>query len=89
MIPNFTGWSRFAWLPKQYHCGFEFGYNKAHDTLIFTFNYGAVSVIMLFCYIRIYMVFRNSKKRIADAQQVVTRVIKMEEFRLAVQLFVV
>ena len=90
VIPNFTGWSRFVWLPRQYHCGFDWGYNIVNDVLFFIINYGVVSAIMCFCYIRIYMVYRNSKKRVNNNKPYMRKKgIKKVELRLALQLFVV
>ena len=88
VVPNFTGWSRFAWLPRQYHCSYEWGYNKAHDVLFFVFNFLAVSCVMVFCYIRIYMVYRSSKKRAINGRNERHKGTKKVEFRLALQLFV-
>ena len=89
MIPNFTGWSRFAWLPRQYHCAFDWGYNLAHSALIFIFNFGAASIIMCFFYIRIYMAYRKSKKRMTGHWHRPKGGIRNVEIRLALQLFVV
>ena len=89
VIPNFTGWGRVAWLPRQYHCSYDWGYNRAHDVLFLIFNFGAVSVVMVFCYVRIYVVYRRSKKRVAANEGCKRQKgIKKVEFRLALQLFV-
>ena len=88
MMPNVTGWSRFKWHPRQYHCTFDWGYNMAHDVLVFALNYGIMSLIMLVCYIRIYMTYRRSKKRVASQSQGGIKGVKKEEFRLALQLLV-
>ena len=89
MVPAFTGWSRFAWQPRQYHCSYDWGYSMGHNAILFVFGVGVVSVIMCFCYIKIYMVYRNSKKRVTAGMQNTSKGFKKEEFRLALQLFVV
>ena len=82
------GASLYGCLPTQYHCGFDYGYNMVHDALIFIFNIGVVSITMFFCYIRIYMVFRQSKTRIVNEMNSHTKGVKKVEFRLALQLLV-
>ena len=86
--PIFTGWARMVWQPRQYFCAIDFRYNMAFNGIIFVFGFGAVSAVMFFCYFRIYMVYRNSRKRVAVKGANDNKGLD-KEFRLALQLFIV
>ena len=65
MVPAFTGWGRIGWHPASWSCTFDWNYNIWYNLIIVFGTQGVTSIIMLFCYSQIYIVYRNSKKRVA------------------------
>ena len=89
LTPSYLGYGRYTWQPRMYVCMLDFGYSVVYDTVLFICGFGGVSVIMGFCYIRIYMTYRSSRRRVAAGAQNPNKRLGKEEFRLALQLLVV
>ena len=88
LVPSFTGWGRIGWHPGGWLCSFDWTYNYVYNFILLFFTQGIVSIAMCFCYCKIYMVYKRSKKRVAESSHVRRRP-KREEIRLTVQLIVV
>ena len=88
LVPAFFGWGHLGWVPKSYHCTYDWTYNMIYNAIIFLFAFGLVSLIICFCYYNIYKVFRESKRRVAG-EGAKMKGINKDELRLAIQLLVV
>ena len=88
MVPALMGWRRLGWVPKSYHCTYDWAYNMIYNALVFIFAFGLISLIMCFCYYKIYKVFRDSQRRVAGEGGKGSGINK-DELRLAIQLLAV
>ena len=84
------GWGRVGYHRAGWACTYDWSYNMAYNVIIFTASQVLTSVIMVYCYFKIFWVFRQSKKRVAGANpKVKEKSAKNEEIRLAIQFLVV
>ena len=88
VVPTFTQWARLSWQPRQYVCAIDWKYNMVYSVIVAVAGFGVVSVVMFYSYIRIYLVYRQSRKRVATIGKDTDKGLE-KEFRLALQLFIV
>ena len=88
MMPVSTGWGRIGYHQAGWACIFDWSYNFVYNLLIFAATQLLTSVVMVYCYAKIYWVFRQCKKRVAGEKSK-EKGPKKEEIRLALQLLVV
>ena len=87
MVPGLTGWGRIGWHPASWGCVYDWTYNVWYNLVIFISSQGMTAVLLLFCYTKIYLTYKASKKRVgAKSDQSGP---KKEEIRLAVQFVVI
>ena len=89
LTPLFTDFGRLVWHPRQYQCIFDYSYNLYYNVILFSMGFGAVSVIICFCYLRIYTIYIQSRQRVTAGIHTDNNSKSKEEFRLALQLLVV
>ena len=88
MAPTFAGWGRIGYHRAGWACTYDWSYNLAYNLIIFSGSQVLTSAIMVYCYAKIFWVFRQSKKRVAG-EKTKEKGPKKEEIRLAIQLLVV
>ena len=91
MVPGMAGWGRLGWLPKQFHCSYDWGNNIIYNNIIFLAVYGFTTIAICVCYFKIYRVFKASRNRVAGNKpdKATSGGKSSNEFRLAFQLIVI
>ena len=88
LVPTPLGWGRLGYHRAGWVCTFDWSYNLEYNFVLFSATQVVTSVIMIFCYVNIYWVFRQSRKRVTG-ENVKEKGPKKEEIRLAIQLLVI
>ena len=90
MIPTPLGYGRIGYHRAGWGCTYDWSFNLVYNIILFCASQVLTSIIMVFCYAKIYWVFRQSKKRVAgEGGAGKDKGPKKEEIRLAIQLLIV
>ena len=91
MVPTFTGWGRVGYTGVEWTCAFDWSFNVTYSVLVFCFTQGLTSAVMCFCYARILIAFKASKRRVTVKNSISKKEkeTNRQDIRLAIQLFVV
>ena len=90
MIPTPLGYGRIGYHKSGWACTYDWSYNLVYNIILFCASQVLTSGIMTFCYVNIYWVFRQSKKRVAgEGGAGKDKGPKRDEMRLAIQLLII
>ena len=65
-LPNFLGWGQHAFDPRAYYCAYDYTANYGYTAYLIVLGFWLPMCLVSFCYLRILLFARRSKKRLKD-----------------------
>lgn len=91
-FPSLLGWGRISFSELTDACLYDWGYSRSYTYTLLGFGYLLPTLVIIYCYLRIWITFRKSRQRVHSRSNAVQSLgvspakIRKEDLRLAVQL---
>ena len=65
-LPNYTGWGDHLYDQRNYICNYDFSADYSYTYFLLSVGLGIPTCVMTFCYVKIYLLARQSSLRVQD-----------------------